>query len=52
MNLQGVFCPNIECHARGRQGRGNIKVYSQVEMQVYAMRHDFSYDERNIGLTG
>lgn len=31
MNPQDVFCPNIECVARGQQGKGNIQVHSQVE---------------------
>lgn len=31
MNPQEVFCPNIECWARGQTGRGNIGVHSQVE---------------------
>ena len=31
MNPQSVFCPNIECHARGQQARENIKIHSQAE---------------------
>ena len=31
MNPQTVFCPNVECPARGKQAKGNIKVHSQVE---------------------
>lgn len=31
MNPQQVFCPNIDCHARGQQGKGNISVHSQQE---------------------
>lgn len=31
MNPQGVFCPNVECAARGRQGCGNIGVHSRAE---------------------
>jgi len=31
MNPQGIFCPNIECPARGQTGKGNIGVHSQVE---------------------
>lgn len=31
MNPQQVFCPNIECPARGRQGEGNIGIHSKQE---------------------
>ena len=31
MNPQEIFCPNIDCHARGQIGKGNIGVHSQVE---------------------
>lgn len=31
MNPQEVFCPNIDCWARGQSGKGNIGVHSQVE---------------------
>lgn len=31
MNPQSVFCPNIDCPARGQQGQGNISVHSQQE---------------------
>lgn len=31
MNPQEVFCPNIDCHARGQIGKGNIGVHSQIE---------------------
>ncbi len=31
MNPQSVFCPNIECMARGQQGKGNIRVHSVKE---------------------
>ena len=31
MNPQEIFCPNIDCHARGQIGKGNIGVQSQVE---------------------
>ena len=30
MNPHKVFCPNIDCHARGQIGKGNIRVHSQV----------------------
>lgn len=31
MNPKAVFCPNIECPARGQTGKGNICVHSQEE---------------------
>lgn len=31
MNPETVFCPNIECVARGQVGKGNISVHSQKE---------------------
>jgi transposase-like protein len=31
MNPQAVFCLNIDCHARGQVGKGNIGVHSQAE---------------------
>jgi transposase-like protein len=31
MNSEEIFCPNIDCPARGHVGRGNIGVQSQVE---------------------
>jgi transposase-like protein len=31
MNSQGVFCLNLDCHARGQIGKGNIRVHSQTE---------------------
>ncbi len=31
MNPQAIFCPNIECPARGQSGKGNIQVHSQKE---------------------
>jgi transposase-like protein len=35
VNPQGVFCPNIECPARGQCEKGNIQIHSQQE-QRYA----------------
>jgi transposase-like protein len=29
MNPQQIFCPNIDCPARGQQGKGNIGVHSE-----------------------
>lgn len=31
MNPQKEFCPNLDCHARGHVGRGNISIHSQIE---------------------
>ena len=31
MNPQGIFCPNLNCPARGQRGKGNIGVHSAVE---------------------
>ena len=31
MNPTEVFCPNMECLARGEVGKGNIKIHSQKE---------------------
>lgn len=33
MNPQDVFCPNIDCPARGQPGKGNIQVHSQLEQR-------------------
>ena len=31
MNPEQLFCPNIDCPARGQVGQGNIGVHSQKE---------------------
>jgi transposase-like protein len=31
MNPQEIFCPNMDCPARGQKGKGNIHVHSQKE---------------------
>ena len=33
MNPQAVWCPNLECPARGQLGQGNIGVHSQKEQR-------------------
>jgi transposase-like protein len=33
MNPQEIFCPNLDCPARGQCGKGNIGVHSQVEQR-------------------
>ena len=35
MNPEDIFCPNIDCAARGQCGRGNISVHSQAEQRCY-----------------
>ena len=31
MNPQEIFCPNMDCPARGQKGKGNLHVHSQKE---------------------
>jgi transposase-like protein len=31
MNPQALFCPNMDCPARGQSGKGNIQVHSQKD---------------------
>jgi transposase-like protein len=31
MNPEDIFCPNLECVARGQRGRGNITIHSRQE---------------------
>lgn len=31
MNLENIFCPNLNCPARGQIGQGNIKAHSQKD---------------------
>ena len=35
MNPEQLFCPNIDCPARGRVGEGNLSVHSQAEKRLY-----------------
>jgi transposase-like protein len=35
MNPQKVFCPNMECPARGQTDKGNIHVHSQKDERYY-----------------
>jgi transposase-like protein len=35
VNPQDVFCPNIECPARGKNGKGNIQIHSQQEQRFW-----------------
>ena len=31
MNLEQLFCPNIDCPARGQANQGNLVIHSQIE---------------------
>jgi len=33
VNPQEVFCPNLDCHARGQVGKGNIGIHSHSEQR-------------------
>ncbi|MCZ7548665.1 MAG: hypothetical protein M5U11_05860 [Anaerolineales bacterium] len=33
MNPQTLFCPNMDCPARGHKGKGNIQVHSQKDQR-------------------
>ena len=35
MNLEEIFCPIVDCPARGQRGRGNISVHSEIEQRCY-----------------
>lgn len=35
MNPQQIFCPNMECPARGQIGKGNIHVHSQKDKRYF-----------------
>lgn len=35
MNLAEIFCPNLDCPARGHRNAGNISVHSQKEQRCY-----------------
>lgn len=35
MNPQTIFCPNMNCVARGKTGKGNIHVHSQKDERYY-----------------
>jgi transposase-like protein len=35
MNPRDVFCPNIDCPARGRRDAGNVSIHSQEEKRYY-----------------
>ena len=35
MNLEKLFCPNLECPARGQVNKGNLSVHSRKEKRCY-----------------
>ncbi len=43
MSPQTVFCPNVECPAKGQQAKGNIKVHSQVEKRYACTECDTTF---------
>lgn len=43
MKPQTVFCPNIACHARGQQGKGNIGVHSRDEQRYICHECDQTF---------
>ncbi|MCK6585243.1 MAG: hypothetical protein L6Q49_19260, partial [Anaerolineales bacterium] len=38
MNPQEIFCPNMECPARGQKGKGNLQVHSQKDGRVQGVK--------------
>jgi len=44
MNPHSVFCPNLDCPARGQTGQGNIHVHSQTDnrYQCAVCQHTFT----------
>jgi transposase-like protein len=45
MDPQSVFCPNIDCSARGQVGKGNISVHSQKERRYKCAACDKTFAE-------
>jgi transposase-like protein len=43
MNPEGIFCPNLECPARGRVGAGNIGIHQAAEQRYicHVCHHTF-----------
>ena len=50
MNPQEVFCPNIDCPARGQQGKENIEIHSRSEKRYMCTvcSHTFSASKGTI----
>lgn len=43
MNPREIFCPNIDCPARGHRGRGNISIHSQQEGRYWCSECERSF---------
>jgi transposase-like protein len=50
MNPHDIFCPNIDCPARGQRNKGNIGVHSQEEQRFICdvCRHTFTITKGTI----
>jgi transposase-like protein len=46
MNPQAVWCPNLECPARGQRGQGNIGVHSRKERRYHCRVCDTTFGAR------
>ncbi len=49
MNPQAIFCPKIECPARGQSGKGNIQVHSQKEKRYVCEVCEQTFSARRKG---
>jgi transposase-like protein/IS1 family transposase len=47
MNPQDVFCPNLDCPARGQRQQGNIGIHSQKERRYICRVCHKTFSERN-----
>jgi transposase-like protein len=43
MNPKDIFCPNIDCPARGQIGKGNIRIHSQREKRYVCHECDKTF---------
>ena len=46
MNPKEQFCPNIDCHARGKAGQGNVVIHSQKERRYKCKTCGKTFSER------
>lgn len=46
MNPQDIFCPNLECPAKGQRGQGNIGIHSQKERRYICRVCRKTFSER------
>ena len=46
MNPQDVFCPNLDCAARGQRGQDNIGIHSQKERRYICRVCQKTFSER------